>query len=116
MKNPALQAYRTALRATAQAFKGDLEIKLAARSKIREGMHQHQTLQSPQRDEEIDKLNEVSMFLKKNIVQGQKQDDGKYLLNFTKETELGDNDSIKQSKQDMGSLAGKKGANIKKCS
>lgn len=114
--NPALQAYRTALRATGKAFKGDTVVLTESRNKIKQEILGHKSLQSPEREEEINKLNEVSLFLRKNIVQGQRQDDGKYYLNFTPDTELGDNDTIKQSKKDMGSLAGKKGNTIRKCS
>lgn len=60
-------------------------------------------------DEDIDKLNEVSKFLVQNIVQGEKQGDGKYFLKFHDKTELGDNETIKQNNRvNMGSLAGSK--------
>lgn len=50
-------------------------------------------------DEEINGVLEVSRYLRRNIVQGKHSDDGKRLvLRMTKETELGDNESIKNPK------------------
>lgn len=110
----ALQAYRASLRATHTAFKGDAEVLRAARNQIRQGFEQHKDLAPEQANEEIVKLNEVSTFLVKNIVQGKKDQEGKYFLNFHEGTELGDNETIKQNnKANLGSLAG---AKTKKCS
>jgi complex III assembly factor LYRM7 len=110
----ARSAYRTALRATKLAFQGDEPILNAARLQIKQGFHKNQDNSNiEQVTEEIGKLNEVSKFLTQNIVQGEKQGtDGKYLLKFHDKTELGDNDTIKQKKSDLGSLAG---AKAKKC-
>ncbi|RCK67747.1 Mitochondrial zinc maintenance protein 1, mitochondrial [Candida viswanathii] len=111
-----LSAYRNALRATRVAFRGDLPILHAARTKIKENIIDKAQLQDPTEIEEaVKQLNEVSKFLISNIVQGQKQQDGKYFLNFHEKTELGDNETIKQGKKEMGSLAGKKGSSIKSC-
>lgn len=112
-----LKAYRTALRATQIAFKQDLPVLRAARLQIKDGMIKNKDLPEAQANEEIEKLNEISKFLVKNIVQG-KMTDGKYFLNFHEQTELGDNETIKQGKKhdEMGSLVGKKGSSIKKCS
>lgn len=115
MSNPTLRAYKTALRATSKAFTGDKPILAAARLKIKEGILENKQSQAPELEEQINNLNEISLFLKKNIVQGEEQKDGKFFLKFHSDIELGDNDSIKQSKEEMGSLAGKKGAAIKKC-
>lgn len=101
----ALQAYRGALRATKLSFAQDNQVLLAARKQIRDGFEANRTCDNA--EEEITKLNDVSQFLIKNIVQGEKQDDGKYFLKFHDKTELGDNETIKQNnKADMGSLAG----------
>lgn len=116
-KSAALSAYRNALRATRIAFLNDAPVLTSARSKIRQGYNDHKSLNDTQQiEEEIKKLNEVSAFIIKNIVQGKKQEDGKYFLNFHEKTELGDNDTIKQSKAEMGSLSGKRGNKLKRCS
>lgn len=115
MNNPTLRAYKTALRATSKAFQGDRPILEAARLKIKQGILENQLVKQPELEEQINNLNEISLFLTKNIVQGEEQKDGKYFLKFHSDIELGDNDTIKQSKEDMGSLAGKKGSAIKKC-
>lgn len=108
----ALQAYRTALRATRIAFQQDIPVLTAARVKIREGFEEHRNLSDESViQEEISKLNDVSQFLTRNIVQAKQQESGKYLLDIHSETELGDNESIKNPKKDMGSLAG-----VKSCS
>ncbi|KAK6458682.1 mitochondrial zinc maintenance protein 1, mitochondrial [Scheffersomyces xylosifermentans] len=105
----AVRAYRNALRATKVAFRQDIPMLASARSQIRQGFQQHSDLtDTTQIEEEIQKLNDVSKFLIQNIVQGEKKEDGKYLLNFHERTELGDNETIKQSKNEMGSLSGAK--------
>lgn len=111
----ALSAYRTALRATGVAFRGDTTVLNAARLKIKQGFEENRELSDAGKiDEEIQKLNEVSSFLIKNIVQGELKDGEKYHLKFHSRTELGDNESIKQNNRaNLGSLAG---AKVKKCS
>lgn len=110
----AINAYRNALRATRVAFKNDLPVLTAARTQIKQGFIDNKDLaQQEQQQEAIDKMNEVSQFLIKNIVQGEKQEGEKYFLKFHDRTELGDNETIKQSKAEMGSLAG---AKVKRCS
>lgn len=110
----ALGAYRNALRATRVAFKTDLPVLMAARTQIKQGFVDNKDLaDQEQQQEAVNKMNEVSQFLIKNIVQGEKQEGDKYFLNFHERTELGDNETIKQSKAEMGSLAG---ARVKKCS
>lgn len=110
----AINAYRNALRATRVAFKNDLPVLTAARTQIKQGFIDNKNLaDQEQQKEAIDKMNEVSQFLVKNIVQGERQEDDKYFLKFHDRTELGDNETIKQSKAEMGSLAG---AKVKRCS
>lgn len=111
-----LSAYRNALRATKVAFRQDLPIFQAARVQLKQGIRDNSNLQAqPEIEEAVQKLNEVAKFLIQNIVQGEKQQDGKYFLNFHEKTELGDNETIKQGRKEMGSLAGKKGSSIKSC-
>jgi len=112
-RNAALSAYRNALRATRIAFANDIPVLAGARSQIKQGFLDSKDLtDSNQIDEQITHLNDVSKFLVKNIVQGERQADGKYFLNFHEKTELGDNESIKQHK--LGSLSGKKCSDLKK--
>ena len=111
-----LSAYRNALRATKVVFRHDLPILTAARTQIKENIRNNSNLKdTTEIVEAVKKLNDVSKFLISNIVQGEKQDDGKYFLNFHEKTELGDNESIKQGKKNLGSLAGKKGSSIRSC-
>lgn len=114
-QNPALQAYRTALRATRIAFNGDNTVLNSARLRIREGFESNRTLSDGQEIEKAVKdLNEVALFLVKNIVQGEPKEDGRYFLKFHEKTELGSNETIKQdNRANMGSLAGVK---VRKCS
>lgn len=96
----ALAAYRNGLRATRIAFRQDIPMLLAARSKMREGMANPPS-QELSVDEQIQHLNDVALFLKRNIVQGKKDDQGKYHLNIHEDTELGDNESIKTTKKTL---------------
>lgn len=107
MSSRALLAYRAALRAARISFQQDNDVLLAARKQIRDGFEASRN--SDNAEEEIVKMNEISKFLVLNIVQGEKQGDGKYFLKFHDQTELGDNETIKQNhKANMGSLAGAK--------
>lgn len=103
----ALTAYRNALRATRIAFTDDLVVLQTSRQKIKDEMKLNNSPSNPllKVEERIELLNQISEFLKHNIVQGVKTgklDDGKdkYTLNIHKETELGDNDEIK-TKSDL---------------
>lgn len=115
MSNSALQAYRAALRATRVAFNGDVVVLNSARAKIREGFDANKTLADKEEaHKKVKELEEVAQFLVKNIVQGVKDEDkDRYFLNFHSQTELGSNETIKQRKTDLGSLAG---AKVRKCS
>lgn len=117
MSNNALQAYRAALRATRIAFNGDNFVLGQARTKIREGFETNRHLEAENSEKAIADIQEVSTFLVKNIVQGVKQDgEDRYALKFHKQTELGSNDTIKQGKAEIGTLAGAKGTKMRKCS
>lgn len=114
MSKPAVQAYRAALRATRVAFPGDAFMIRSARVKMREGFEMNKGLQVKEEIEKaVDDLNEVAKFLVKNVVQAEMQQNERYLLKIHDKTELGLNDTIKQSnKENMGSLAG---AKVRKC-
>ncbi|GMG55503.1 unnamed protein product [Ambrosiozyma monospora] len=122
----ALSSYRNALRATRIAFTTDTTTLNAARLRIKTEMKLLQSKENPEMSiqERIQLLDQVSIFLRKNIVQGikedkepaaeteaasgeEKQKKPTYFLNIHKDTELGDNDSIKKSKGKKNSLTGK---------
>ncbi|CAR22195.1 Mitochondrial zinc maintenance protein 1, mitochondrial [Lachancea thermotolerans] len=101
----ALAAYRNGLRATKVAFGQDLRMLQAARSKMREGMANPPNPELAP-EQQIQHLNEVSQFLRRNIVQGKRGEGDKYTLNIHKETELGDNETIKTTKKTLVSRGG----------
>ncbi|KAG7904671.1 hypothetical protein KL907_003547 [Ogataea polymorpha] len=98
----ALSAYRGALRATSIAFNNDVAMLQAARTQIKSKMALEVDPDMPDKsvEERIKHLNDVSLFLRRNIVQGRKEGDeeNKYFLNIHEDTELGDNDDIKKKK------------------
>ncbi|KAH3669273.1 hypothetical protein OGAPHI_001394 [Ogataea philodendri] len=102
LANEALKAYRGALRATSIAFQGDLATLQAARAQIRSKMVLNVDPDMPEKsvEDRIKHLDQVSLFLRRNIVQGKKEEeDDKYFLNIHNDTELGDNDDIKKKKR-----------------
>ncbi|CAH2353599.1 mitochondrial zinc maintenance protein 1, mitochondrial [[Candida] railenensis] len=113
-RSAALSAYKNLLKATKVSFKNDAEVLFAARSKIRSDFLQERELDSKIAQEKIDHANAVAKFLVANVVQGIQKEEGKYLLDIHEQTELGDNETIKQKKSEMGSLAGAKAT--KRCS
>ncbi|BAO42579.1 protein FMP36 [Kluyveromyces marxianus] len=101
----ALAAYRNGLRAARVAFGGDTRMLVAARQKMREGMINPPNPElSP--DEQIKHMNDVAQFLRQNIVQGKKAEGDKYHLNIHKDTELGDNETIKTAKKTLVAQGG----------
>ncbi|CAB4253594.1 similar to Saccharomyces cerevisiae YDR493W MZM1 Mitochondrial matrix protein with a role in maintaining the labile mitochondrial zinc pool [Maudiozyma barnettii] len=96
----ALTAYRHGLRATRVAFNEDTRLLLAARQKMRQGMLAPENPDIPI-EKQIKLMEDVAQFLRKNIVQGKRvettssNEKPTYHLNLHKDTELGDNDEIK---------------------
>lgn len=102
----ALTAYRNGLRATRVVFKGDNRMLLAARQRMRDGMINPPNAELPV-EKQIEHLEDVARFLRQNLVQGTKTGtEEKYHLNIHKDTELGDNESIKKTKQTLASQGG----------
>ncbi|ODV94904.1 hypothetical protein PACTADRAFT_50753 [Pachysolen tannophilus NRRL Y-2460] len=101
----ALKAYRSALRATRIAFDGDISTLTAARNQIRAGMRAKE-YEGKTQEQRIEHLSQVAAFLRKNIVQGKRKDGNRYALNIHKDTELGDNDSIKKKRSTLGNPSG----------
>jgi len=94
----ALAAYRHLLRATRIAFQGDYHLLHAARSQARTGFDSLSSL-DPSSDEAqkgIQHAEGVAEILKHNIVQGKQLDGSDVLqLRIHKDTERGDNDTVK---------------------
>ncbi|KAI5959071.1 MZM1 [Candida pseudojiufengensis] len=108
------QAYRQALKSINTVFKNDYPILNAAKQQIKTEIYKNSNLKNESEiNEAITKLKEISKFLISNLVQGELKSDGKYFLNFHDKIELGDNESIKLNKNEMGSLSGKKGNSIR---
>lgn len=102
----ALNAYRNGLRATRVVFKGDSRMLLAARQKMKDGMLNPPNPELPV-DKQIQLLEDVAKFLRQNLVQGTKTGaEEKYHLNIHQETELGDNETIKKTKQTLAAQGG----------
>lgn len=94
----ALAAYRNGLRATRVAFGNDTQMLLAARKMMRNGMKTPPKPEQKQEDQ-IQHLNDVALFLRRNLVQGTRKEDADvYKLNIHKDIELGDNATIKKHK------------------
>ncbi|CAI5758455.1 unnamed protein product [Candida verbasci] len=112
-----LKVYREALRATRIAFHNDITVLKAARLQIKQEIKQSKN-QNQSNDEiqiGLQKLKDINKFLIENLVQGEKQNNGKYLLNFHDKIELGDNETIKQNhKEKMGSLSNAKTVKLSK--
>lgn len=92
-------AYRHLLRAARIAFQGDAPILTAAQSQIRTEFRSKATLDPSDASvpAAIQHAEEVARFLRENVVQGKKLDEGenRYKLNIHEHTERGDNESIK---------------------
>lgn len=102
-----LANYRNLLRATGEAFKNDIPTLSAARYQVREGFknEKNATLTEDELNERLAYTNDISVVLRQNIVQGAKDEDTskeRYILNIRKDTELGNNDSIKKGKNTLG--------------
>ncbi|RVX75465.1 Mitochondrial zinc maintenance protein 1, mitochondrial [Exophiala mesophila] len=94
----ALAAYRHLLRATRIAFAGDFPLLHAARSQARAGFQNLSSL-DPSSDEAVKAIAHaegVVDVLRHNVVQGKQVEGSDVLkLNIHKDTERGDNDTVK---------------------
>ncbi|EMD89450.1 hypothetical protein COCC4DRAFT_152405 [Bipolaris maydis ATCC 48331] len=97
----ALAAYRNLLRSARIAFQGDTHTLVAARAEVRKTFESNRNLRigSEELQKSLVHAEEVSKFLRENVVQGQAEDpDGKYKLRIHEHTERGDNEDIKKGK------------------
>lgn len=102
LRASARSVYRGLYRASGVTFAGDERVLHAFRMKMRsDALTAAQTITDPDGYLEQNKLGaEITVFLRKNVVQGVKTEGVEYdtfNLRFTKDTELGDNESIKDS-------------------
>ncbi|KAK2003794.1 hypothetical protein LX36DRAFT_650635 [Colletotrichum falcatum] len=92
-----LSAYRHIWRAARIAFKGDDRVLTAARQQIRQGFRDQASLSptSPAYGQAIEKAEDIAKILRENVVQGKQDESNTYKLRIHKDTERGDNDSVK---------------------
>jgi complex III assembly factor LYRM7 len=103
----ALVAYRNLMRAARIAFQGDAPVLAAAHGQIRDQFRQRAALDPTDSSvaDGIKHAQEVAKFLRENVVQGARADEnGTYKLRIHKDTERGDNDTIKMA--GMGTTSG----------
>ncbi|KAG2194452.1 uncharacterized protein EV154DRAFT_426271 [Mucor mucedo] len=98
-KQAAIQAYRSLLKTQKQVFAADVAAVEAARRETYARFMQFQNETNHDILEEKLKLaGQVESLLKKNVIQGVPQGDNTFKLRITKDTELSDNDTIKNTK------------------
>ncbi|KDE06970.1 hypothetical protein MVLG_02708 [Microbotryum lychnidis-dioicae p1A1 Lamole] len=105
-------AYRALLRAQRITFKGDEYALNKAHQQTRVLFNkfipsasalrnqagpslERPSLSATEIDEHIQSAHEIAAYLRKNVVQGIRNEDGNYTLRFTEETERGDNSTIR---------------------
>ncbi|KDR81829.1 hypothetical protein GALMADRAFT_221696 [Galerina marginata CBS 339.88] len=99
LKAASRSAYRDVLRAASTTFAGDRPVLQAFRTKIRSDLTKNPLTDPEAYQKQTLFIREVADVLRQNIVQGVKVENGHgqdlYRVRLTKDTELGDNDSIK---------------------
>ncbi|KAI6028838.1 RF-1 domain-containing protein [Pisolithus orientalis] len=102
LRAAARSAYRDLLRASASTFSGDEPVKRAFRLKMRTealALDEVARHDAKQVEEKIQLAKDLATMLRRNVVQARKIESGKtgetWSLRFTKDTELGDNSTIK---------------------
>ncbi|KAF8968368.1 RF-1 domain-containing protein [Flammula alnicola] len=102
LKAATRSAYRDVLRAASVTFAGDRPVLQAFRTKIRSDISQDTATDPEAYQKQTQFIREVADVLRRNVVQGtrvkapeESGGDGVYRIRFTKDTELGDNDSVK---------------------
>lgn len=100
-RQQAVNLYKRLLRTSNETFKGDAATATAWRQQVREKFRAASQETDPAKiDEGLHMWEEVIKVLRHNVVQGQYREERKaFHLNFTKDTELGSNDSIKQQRK-----------------
>ncbi|CAO3696439.1 unnamed protein product [Rhizopus stolonifer] len=98
-KQAVLHAYRNLLKTQRQVFASDHKAVEAARKQTYSRFIQHKDETNTDiLEEKLQLASQVEVLLKRNVIQGVSEGDNTYKLPITKDIELGDNDSIKKSK------------------
>ncbi|CDH60118.1 hypothetical protein RO3G_02732 [Lichtheimia corymbifera JMRC:FSU:9682] len=98
-RQAAIAAYRNLLRTQRQVFGEDIRAIQAAKKETHSRFMQYKDESNVDVLEEKLKLaDQVITLLRHNVVQGIPKDDNTFELRITKDTELGDNESIKLAK------------------
>ncbi|KAJ3568877.1 hypothetical protein NP233_g5428 [Leucocoprinus birnbaumii] len=105
LRAAARSAYRDLYRAASATFTGDEQVLIAFRQKMRADAIKAQAVTIPEEyQQHVQLAKDCATFLRRNIVQGVKvgdegqEDGGTWHLRINSETELGDNESIKNPK------------------
>jgi complex III assembly factor LYRM7 len=96
----ALAVYRNLMRSARIAFQGDAPVLAAAHGQIRTAFQQGAALDpaDPGVAKNLAHAEEVAKFLRENVVQGKRDaEQDTWRLRIHKDTERGDNDSIKMA-------------------
>ncbi|ORZ03844.1 hypothetical protein BCR43DRAFT_467629 [Syncephalastrum racemosum] len=94
-----LSAYRMLLRTQREVFGEDLRTIQAARKETRARFMQNKDESNVDViEEKLKTADQIASLLRRNVVQGVSEGEGTFKLRITKDTELGDNDSIKLAK------------------
>ncbi|KAI8885818.1 hypothetical protein K501DRAFT_331679 [Backusella circina FSU 941] len=98
-KIAAIHAYRHLLKTQKQVFLADTKAIEAARKETYSRFMQYKDeTNSDILEEKLELAGQVESLLKKNVIQGVENEKNTFKLRITKDTELGDNDSIKNTK------------------
>ncbi|KAI8339979.1 hypothetical protein BC941DRAFT_419083 [Chlamydoabsidia padenii] len=98
-KQAAIAAYRNLLKTQKEVFGNDLRaIQAAKKETYARFMQFKDETNTDILDEKLTLAKQVASLLRQNVVQGESKDGEHFKLNITADTELGDNDSIKNTK------------------
>ncbi|KAI8355631.1 hypothetical protein EDC96DRAFT_516066 [Choanephora cucurbitarum] len=98
-KQAAIQAYRHLLKTQREVFGADHKAILAAKKETyARFMQSKDETNTTVLEEKLELAGQVASLLRRNVIQAVPKGDDTYKLRITKDTELGDNDSIKNTK------------------
>ncbi|KAI8983473.1 hypothetical protein BDB01DRAFT_850610 [Pilobolus umbonatus] len=98
-KQTVVSAYRRLIRTQREVFATDQRAYLAAKKEsYNQFMKFKDETDAAVIEEKLRVAKDVEAILKKNVIQAVKKEDNTFKLRITKDTELGDNDSIKNTK------------------
>ncbi|KAI8349660.1 hypothetical protein BD560DRAFT_410110 [Blakeslea trispora] len=98
-KQAVLQAYRHLLKTQREVFGSDHRAILAAKKETHARfMQSKDETNTTVLEQKLELAGQVASLLRRNVIQGVSKGDDTFKLRITKDTELGDNDSIKNTK------------------